>query len=136
MMLMTFLMIFIAIWYVSMIIQTYVYLAKNDIRFSIPGTIALPVVLFKLHLNMFKEEKNKKIGTKYLLFYFVNYKLSVIFLTELLLENIAMTQVVGYSPHVSKREKNKEKQTWFERVKTIINLPETTNSFEEVLMAA
>lgn len=129
-------MIFIAIWYISMTIQTYVYLNKNDIRFTVPGIIALPVVLFKLHLNMFKEEKNKKIGTKYLLFYFVNYKLSVIFLTELLLENIAMTQVVGYSPHVSKREENKEKQTWLERVKTIINLPETTNSFEEVLMAA
>lgn len=136
MMLIVFLMIFTAIWYFSMIIQTYTYLAKYKIRLDALSIIVLPIILFKLHLNMFREEKNKKIGTKYLLFYFVNYKLSVIFLTELLLENIAMTQVVGYSPHVSKREKNKEKQTWLERVKTIINLPETTNSFEEVLMAA
>lgn len=118
-----------------MTIQTYVYLAKNEIRFSFPGVIVLPIILFKLHLNMFCKEKNKKIGIKYLLFYFVNYKLSVIFLTELLLENIAMFETVGYSPHISKGRKNNEKQTWLERVKDIISLPETTSSFEEVLMA-
>lgn len=136
MILLAFLIIFITIWYISMTIQTYVYLAKNDIRFSMPGVIALPLIIFTLHLNMFRKEKNKKIAIKYLLFYFVNYKLSVIFLTELLLENIAMVQTVGYSPHVSKSRKGKSKQSWFERVKDIIRLPETATSFEEVLTAA
>ncbi|WP_367006401.1 hypothetical protein ABZ559_05195 [Streptococcus sp. ZY19097] len=119
-----------------MVVQTYTYLARNDIHFSVLGVGALPVVLFSLHFNMFRKEKDRKIGVKYLLSYFVNYKLSIIFLTELLLENIAMVETVGYSPYISKSKKDEEKKTWFERVKELIRLPETTNSFEEVLMTA
>lgn len=115
MILMIFLITFITTWYLSMIIQTYVYLARYKIHLNILDVTTLPMILFKLYLNVVKEGK---LGTKYLLLYFVNYKLSVIFLTELFLEDIAMSETVGF----------------FSYIKTIVSLPETVNSFEKLLM--
>ena len=69
-------------------------------------------------------------------YYFINYKLSVIFLTELILENIAMTEAFGYYPYLSKKKTNESKKSLLKTVKVIIKLPKTMESFSEVLMAA
>ena len=54
----------------------------------------------------------------------------------MLLENIAMTEALGYSPYLSKKKANESKKTLLETAKDIIKLPKTTESFSEVLMAA
>ena len=54
----------------------------------------------------------------------------------MLLENIAMTEALGYSPYLSKKKVNESKKTLPETAKDIIKLPKTTESFSEVLMAA
>lgn len=130
-----FIIFFIMIWYLALIVETYSYLKKNKIGFSFLGIIYIPLSLFTLHLKMFHKEKSFPKKIRYLTYYFINYKLSVIFLTELLLENIAMTEALGYSPHLSKRKVDENKKTLLETAKDIIKLPKTTESFSEVLMA-
>lgn len=127
---------FIMIWYLALIVETYSYLQKNNLGMNFLGILTVPFFLFKLHLRLFRREKDFFKKIRYLSYYFVNYKLSVIFLTELLLENIAMTEAVGCSPYLSKQDKNEDKKTLLETAKDIIRLPKTTETFSEVLMTA
>lgn len=122
------------IWILWMIVQSYTYLNRYEISFSFLGTVLIPIMLFILHFSMFWKESNKKKGFKFLAFYFFYYKLSLIFLTELILENVAMVESVGYSPYLSK-VKPKETKPVLERVKELLKLPETENSFEEIILA-
>ena len=131
-----FIIFFIMIWYLALIVETYSYLKKNNLGVNFLGIISIPFSLFTLHLKMFYKEKTFSKKLRYLAYYFINYKLSVIFLTELLLENIAMTEALGYSPYLSKKKANESKKTLLETAKDIIKLPKTTESFSEVLMAA
>lgn len=122
------------VWVLWMIVQSYTYLNRYGISFSFFGTVLIPVMLFILHFSLFWKETNKKKGFKFLAFYFFYYKLSLIFLTELILENVAMVESVGYSPYISKA-KQKETKPVLERVKELLKLPETESSFEEVILA-
>ena len=131
-----FIIFFIMIWYLALIVETYSYLEKNNIGVNFLAIISIPLSLFTLHLKMFHKEKSFPKKIRYLTYYFINYKLSVIFLTELILENIAMTEALGYSPYLSKKKTNESKKSLLETAKAIIKLPKTTESFSEVLMAA
>ena len=127
---------FIMIWYLALIVETYSYLEKNKIGVNFLGIISIPLSLFTLHLKIVHKEKSFPKKIRYLTYYFINYKLSVIFLTELILENIAMTEAFGYYPYLSKKKTNESKKSLLKTVKVIIKLPKTMESFSEVLMAA
>ena len=124
------------IWYLALIVETYSYLEKNKIGVNFLGIISIPLSLFTLHLKIVNKEKSFPKKIRYLTYYFINYKLSVIFLTELILENIAMTEAFGYYPYLSKKKTNESKKSLLKTVKVIIKLPKTMESFSEVLMAA
>ena len=124
------------IWYLALIVETYSYLEKNKIGVNFLGIISIPLSLFTLHLKIVHKEKSFPKKIRYLTYYFINYKLSVIFLTELILENIAMTDAFGYYPYLSKKKTNESKKSLLKTVKVIIKLPKTMESFSEVLMAA
>ena len=124
------------IWYLAVIVETYSYLEKNKIGVNFLGIISIPLSLFTLHLKIVHKEKSFPKKIRYLTYYFINYKLSVIFLTELILENIAMTEAFGYYPYLSKKKTNESKKSLLKTVKVIIKLPKIMESFSEVLMAA
>ena len=131
-----FIIFFILIWYLALIVETYSYLEKNKIEVNVLGIISIPLSLFTLHLKIFHKEKSFTKKIRYLTYYFINYKLSVIFLTELILENIAINEAFGYSPYLSKNKTNESKKSLLETAKAIIKLPKTIESFSKVLMTA
>ena len=129
---------FVFTWFFSSVILTYSYLNRRGVNFSALGTLIIPMMLFIFHLKM--AQKHKEI--KFIKFYFTKYKLSIIFISELLLENIAMTEAVGYSPYVTKRNKRVKvsKKTnmnqdgdILKRIKSLIQLPESISSYEKKL---
>lgn len=120
-----------------MVIQTYVYFSRNGLGTNFLDFLFIPILLFYLHFNVLRREKNKKKAIKFLLSYFENYKFSLIFLTELLLENIAMEDI-GYSPMPVKGKQFKieksEKKPLIKKIKSIIKLSKTKDSFKELLL--
>ncbi|MBI0907794.1 hypothetical protein VBI23_00275 [Streptococcus uberis] len=133
-MILTVVLMTLMMWYASMVVQGFAYLRKKGINMSINSHLALPFVMLKFHLNVFRNNKQKD-RFKYLLIYVTNYKITIIFLAELILENIAMFEAVGYSPYISER-KQEEKVSIIEKIRKLIKLPETENSFEEILSMA
>lgn len=131
---------FIILWFSSMVIQTYVYFSRNGLSTHFLGFLYVPILLFSLHFKVLCREKDKKTAFKFLLSYFENYKLSLIFLTELLLENIAITNTVGNYPMLvngkSVDVEKIEKEPLTKKIKNIIKLPNTSDSFKELLLIA
>ena len=129
---------FVCLWYISQILVTYSYFDKRGISFNSLSILLIPIILFKLHLKIARKEKS----FKFIKFYFMNYKSSIIFLAELVLENVAMTEAVGYSPHLARKNKTtkkvlevdqREKRDIFAQIKSLISLPESINSYEKMM---
>lgn len=124
------------LWYLISTIQGAEYLASNKISMSKLSYLVLPFELFKFHITLFKRDKNRNI--KYILVYFFNYKYTIIFFTELLLENMSMVEAVGYSPMLSKTNKKHKKivlekanTSVLEKIKNLVKLPETGSLYTQ-----
>ncbi|WP_282919757.1 hypothetical protein [Ignavigranum ruoffiae] len=137
MMIIGFILLLVILWFLSLSIETYSFFKKNGIKFNnIISYLVLPFLLLELHIKVIHLEKNKRSSIKILGSFFVNYRLALIFITELILENIALLEATGSSPileQVTTEETGREPM--INKLIDLMNLPITPKTFGKMIVA-
>lgn len=103
---------------------------KNKINYMV-----VPILIFWLHIRLAVKENNFKGKSKMIFLFFLKYNLSLIFITELILESIAEFEVTGESKFIQKAEVNKASlmERIIEQIRFIFIIPRLTQGYEQVL---
>ncbi|UPQ86106.1 hypothetical protein M0R79_01640 [Ignavigranum ruoffiae] len=137
MMIIGFILLLVILWFLSLSIETYSFFKKNGIKFNnIISYLVLPFLLLELHIKVIHLEKDKRSSIKILGSFFVNYRLALIFITELILENIALLEATGSSPileQVTAEETGREPM--INKLIDLMNLPITPKTFGKMIVA-
>ena len=132
-----FILLLVILWFLSLSIETYSFFKKNGIKFNnIISYLLLPFLLLELHIKVIHLEKDKRSSQKILGSFFVNYRLALIFITELILENIALLEATGSSPileQVTAEETGREPM--INKLIDLMNLPITPKTFGKMIVA-
>lgn len=132
-----FILLLVILWFLSLSIETYSFFKKNGIKFNnIISYLLLPFLLLELHIKVIHLEKDKRSSLKILGSFFVNYRLALIFITELILENIALLEATGSSPileQVTAEETGREPM--INKLIDLMNLPITSKTFGKMIVA-
>ncbi|MGY4104611.1 hypothetical protein ACWOA0_03190 [Ignavigranum ruoffiae] len=132
-----FILLLVILWFLSLSIETYSFFKKNGIKFNnIISYLLLPFLLLELHIKVIHLEKDKRSSLKILGSFFVNYRLALIFITELILENIALLEATGSSPileQVTAEETGREPM--INKLIDLMNLPITPKTFGKMIVA-
>lgn len=129
---------------ILMVILWFLYLSNlTYYRFKIKGIklnnplmyIFFPYVIFFIHIKMmFQTKYNHKRRLMILYFFFVNYKSSLIFFTEMILEHAAQVEIIGYSPYLEKVDK-KQKTSILKEILDWFKQPSSPETFGKLVFA-
>lgn len=93
--------LWLILWYMSAVIITDTYLRNRGFSLRVTSSLIIPSILFMTYFRMLFQERRKGLVLKLILLYFINYKLSVIYLTELLKECVRLYKKYGYSDYIT-----------------------------------
>lgn len=117
-------------------LQTYfTFLNKGLILKHKINYILVPILIFWLHIKLAVREENFANKFKVTTLFFLKYNLSLVFITELILESIAEYTVMGESKFITQAEKDNKKlmERIIEQIKFIFTIPKLKQGYEEVL---
>ncbi|MGF3066699.1 hypothetical protein [Facklamia sp. P13055] len=127
----------IVLWFSYLSVITFYRFKRDGIVFAnLLSYLVFPLIILQLHIkvaNRFSNAWSKKL--KFIGLYFINYKQSLIFFSELLLENAAQLEATGYSPILCESKKIKRKSSPFKLVYEWVKLPSSSETFKKAIYA-